>query len=104
MVWYGSPEYNARLKTAAKRIALDHVLHELVIEVARLHASPVDCLNELQAKVHARFTLDEQSQGHELHVQAEAARYSDEYFESARDALSGKQAADGDSADSQNAA
>ena len=104
MVWYGSPEYNARLKAAAKRIALDHILQELLIEVARLHPSPVGCLNDLQAKVHGRFKLETDPHGHEMHVQAEAANFADDYFETARNVLLGKQADNGDMAHSKPAA
>jgi hypothetical protein len=89
MVWYGSPEYNARLKAAAKRIALDHILEELLIEVARLHDSPVESLNELQARVHSRFALDANPNNHEMHVQTEAAQFTDAYFETARKSLKG---------------
>jgi hypothetical protein len=87
MVWYGSPEYNSRLKAAAKRIALDHIAEELLIEVARLHASPLESLKELQARVHSRFILDADPNHHEIHVQVEAAHFADAYFETARNAL-----------------
>jgi hypothetical protein len=104
MVWYGSPEYNARLKAAAKRIALDHILHELLIEVAKQHDDPIACLNALQARVHARFKLETETQGHEIHVQAEASHYSDAYFQAARDVVEGKVPADPDAGESQSAA
>jgi hypothetical protein len=87
MVAYGSPEYNARLKAAAKRIALDHILQELLIEVARSAASPVAWLNDLQARVHARFGVDADQSGNEVHVQAEAAHFADDYFEQARNGI-----------------
>ncbi len=87
MVWYGSPEYNARLKAAGKRIALDHILKELLIEVARMHSSPAACLDELQARVHNRFKLESEPGSHEVHVHAEAASYADEYFETVRATL-----------------
>ena len=90
MVWYGSPEYNVRLKAAAKRIALDHILEELLIEVARLHDSPIESLNELHARVHSRFTLAGDPAHHEGHVQAEAAHFADVYFETARHSLENK--------------
>lgn len=87
MVWYGSPEYNARLKTAAKRIALDHILEELLIEVAKLHEFPIESLNALQARVHTRFDLDPDMNKHEIHVQTEAAHFAEAYFEAARKSL-----------------
>lgn len=98
MVWYGSHEYNARLKAAAKRIALDHILKELLIEVARLHASPTACLTELQARVHDCFRLDADPGHNEVHVQAEAAHFADEYSEMARNTLKDRGQADGDQA------
>ena len=85
MVWYGSPEYNARLKAAAKRIALDFILKELLVEVAKMHPSPIACLEDLQARVHSRFKLEHDPNSHEVHVQAEAASFADDYFERARD-------------------
>ena len=87
MVWYGTPEYAARIKTAGKKIALDYVLQELVLEVARLHASPIESLNDLQAKVHSRFRLESDPNSPEIHVQAEASAFADDFFQKARDAL-----------------
>ncbi len=84
MVWYGTPEYIARIKSSGKKIALDYILQELVIEVARLHAAPIESLNELQARVHARFKLEADPNSPDVHVQAEASTFADEYFEIAR--------------------
>ena len=104
MVWYGSPEYNARLKAAAKRIALDIILQELLVDVARLHAEPVEFLTQLHAKVHSRFQLENDKHGHEIHVQAEAANFAQEYFNTARDVLQGKSPDDGKASEAQRAA
>jgi len=87
MVWYGTPEYAARIKSSGKKIALDYILQELLVEVARLHASPVESLNELQAKVHARFKLEADPNSADIHVQAEASAFADDYFEKAREAV-----------------
>lgn len=90
MVWYGSPEYNTRLKAAAKRIALDYILEELLIQVSKLHKQPIESLNELHAKVHSRFILSSDPGHHESHVQAEAARFAEEYFDAARNSIQNK--------------
>ncbi len=87
MVWYGSPEYNARLKAAGKRIALDHILRELLIELVRMHESPGAAVDDLQARVNHRFQLENQPGTHELHVHAEAVSYANEYFEEVRAVL-----------------
>lgn len=96
MVWYGSPEYNARLKAAAKRIALDHILEELLIQVAKLHEYPIESLKELHTRVHSRFILSDEQSHHESHVQAEAAHFAEVYFETARNRLEGKAPPAGD--------
>ena len=85
--WFGMEALSTmpELKAAGKRIALDHILRELLIEVARMHSSPGACLDELQARVHDRFKLETEPGSHEVHVHAEAANYADEYFEMARE-------------------
>ena len=62
-------------------------MEELLIEVAMLHESPIESLNDLQARVHRRFELEPDMNKHEMHVQTEAAHFAEEYFEAARKSL-----------------